>query len=53
MSADDAVGTKRRIADISNQQLETIMQGKDAKNTRRSTKPSSKVVPEVSTREGA
>jgi hypothetical protein len=32
MSADDAVGTKRRFADISNQQLETIVQDKDAKN---------------------
>jgi len=37
MSADDTVGTKRRFADISNQQLETIVQDKDAKNTRRST----------------
>ena len=37
MSADDTVGTKRRFADISNQQLETIVQDKDAKHTRRST----------------
>jgi hypothetical protein len=34
MSADDAVGTKRRFADISNLQLETIVQDKDAKNTK-------------------
>ena len=37
MSADDTVGTKRDFADISKQQLETIVQDKDAKNTRRST----------------
>jgi hypothetical protein len=34
MSADDDVGTKRRFADISNQQLETIVQDKDVKNTK-------------------
>jgi hypothetical protein len=34
---DDTVGTKRGFADISKQQLETIVQDKDAKNTRRST----------------
>jgi uncharacterized protein YehS (DUF1456 family) len=36
-TADDTVGTKRGFADISKQQLETIVQDKDAKNTRRST----------------
>ena len=37
MSTDDTVGDKRRVANISNQQLETIVQDKDAKATRRST----------------
>ena len=37
MSTDDTVGDKRRLTDISNQQLETIVQDKDAKTTRRST----------------
>ena len=36
MSADDPVGTKKRFADNSNQQLETIVQDKDAENNRRS-----------------
>jgi hypothetical protein len=37
MSTDDTVGDKRHLVDISNQQLETIVQDKDAKTTRRST----------------
>jgi hypothetical protein len=34
MSTDDPVGDKKRLPDISNQQLETIVQDKDANTTR-------------------
>ena len=37
MSADESTGAKKRFAEITNQQLNKIVEDKDALNTKRST----------------